>query len=128
MPTVKRRQASHQPKEGAKPLNVPADIPQADWMRNRTLHHFPHEVLGHRLGLAAFVMLILLLALVAAKFVMLSHGVPTWIRVMAFLAGALANGFGIFSQVLTGGLCWIGAVSMGLVWVVLIMAMVVGLM
>jgi len=128
VPSVKRRQPSHQSKDGARPLKVPLEHPPADWMRNRTLHHFPHEALAHRLGWAAFALLVLLMALAVSMLILANHGgTPTWVRVISFFAGALCNVCGIFSQVLSGGRCWIGAMSMAMVWIILILTMVVGL-
>jgi hypothetical protein len=104
-----------------------AEPPQGDWMRNRTLHHFPHEELAHRFGWAAFAMLVLMMVVVVTMLVIENDDASVWIGAMAFLAGILAHGFGIFSQVLSGGRCWIGAVSMALVWVGLFIALVVAL-
>lgn len=96
-------------------------------MRNRTLHHFPHEKLAFRLGWAAFAMLVLMVGLIVLRLAAIQDDVPGWLRALSFLFAILANGFGIFSQVLSGGRCWIGALSMALVWICLVMAMVVGL-
>jgi len=121
----RRKLPSHQPKEGSTPLNVPTENPQADWMRNRTLHHYPHEKLAFKLGWAAFGMLVLMMGLVVLRLAVIKGDTPDWFGALAFLAAILANGFGIFSQMLSGGRCWIGALSMALVWICLILVMVV---
>lgn len=112
----RRRPPSDQPKEGSKPLNVPTDNPQVDWMRNRTLHHYPHDVLGRKLGVAAFVIMCVVGLILLVSFFIAGKFAQEWIGGFALLGLILINGFGLFSQVLTGGRCWHGAVAMASGW------------
>jgi len=121
----RRRPPSDQPKEGAKPLNLPADHPQGDWLRNRTLHHFPHEALAGKLGVAAFGMVVLLLVMTSLLLFDGNASFKSTLVVVSIVAILLANGFGIASQILSGGRSWIGAVAMASVWICAIIWLVI---
>lgn len=87
-------------------------------MTKRSLHHYPHDALAQKLGVAAFAMGLVLVATLAISYFL--HGVEIpddWIAAAVILTIIISNLFGVFSQVLSGGRCWIGAVALASVWI-----------
>ena len=104
-------------------MHIPDDHPRQDWMRNRSLHHYPHEALAGRLGWIAFSMLVLMTAMTGCMLVFPEEKTAfTW---LTMIVAIMANGFGVFSQVFSGGHCWIGAVSLALTWILIFFSLAV---
>ncbi len=126
VPSVsRRRKPRREPPEGAKPLNVSNEKPEGDWMARRTLHHYPREALGRRFGIGAFmVMCALVLTLVGNSFLFESDLISDWLPALTVLSLLVTNVMGIFSQVLTGGRSWHGAVALAAVWICALFVMI----
>ena len=114
-----------EPLQGTKALKVSKEKPEGDWIAKRTLHQYPHEALGQRFGIAAFIIMIALVLCIALTYFLIDRNQTSeWLGALTILALISTNLLGIFSQVLTGGRSWHGAVALVAVWFCALLAMI----
>lgn len=98
---------------------VSSEKPEGDWLRRRTLHHYPHEELALKMGKVAFAMVCGMGAVVLLAMFNLVPVVRDWLGVIIFFGMVCSHLLGIFSQILSGGRCWHGAAAMAGAWIFL---------
>jgi len=108
-------------------MQVSTDKPEGDWLRKRTLHHYPHDLLGRKLGITAFTIMCVVGAVLCMAFLVDNGFSAAWKGPVVLLGLVLVNALGIFSQILTGGRCWHGAVAMAAVWMFLFIYMFIAM-
>ncbi len=97
-------------------MNVSTDPPAGDWLRKRTLHHYPHDARGRKLGIAAFAIVCVMAVVLCVGFFIDRELVRAWLGLVMVFGIIASNALGVFSQMLTGGRCWHGAVAMASAW------------
>jgi hypothetical protein len=112
--------------KGTKALKVSNEKPAGDWMTKRSLHQYPYDQLGQRFGVAAFVMMCAMALASGLSWWLADQSASfDWFAALAILSFFGVNILGIFSQVLTGGRSWHGAVALGGLWIVVLCVIVI---